>query len=169
MSPMVLPPGSTDVTVEVYARDVATGQPRTGLIAANVSACNVRTRSATQVFPLVALASAHAAHADGGFVEIDATHCPGWYRLDLPDAALAEGAGFATIVLQANGVLFDAVRVQLSKIANEVHLCKAALINRRVHTISTGVDEVFDDDGVTRLVRLVPTDGGDDAIVIAAD
>jgi hypothetical protein len=73
------------------------------------------------------------------------------------------------MVLQASGVMFDAVRVQLSKVAAEVHLCKAALINRRVHTVSTGVDEIFDDDGVTRLVRLVPTDGGDDQVVIVVE
>jgi hypothetical protein len=166
---MVLPPGSTDVTVEVYARDAATGQPRTGLIAANIAARFVRTRGATQNLPLVALASTHTAHADGGFIEIDAEHCPGWYRLDLPDATVAEGASSVTMVLQASGVMFDAVRVQLSKVAAEVHLCKAALINRRVHTVSTGVDEIFDDDGVTRLVRLVPTDGGDDQVVIVVE
>jgi len=34
----------------------------------------------------------------GGFVEIDSTHCPGLYRLDIPDAALASGR-FVTIML----------------------------------------------------------------------
>lgn len=163
--------GSTDVTVEVYAVDALTGLPRTGLVAGGVTGRYVRTRAASASISLSALASASAAHADGGFIEIDATNCKGWYRLDLPDAVVASGAAFAVVVLQSSGVLLTPVRLQLASAAAggieaEVHLCKAALVNRRVHTVSTGVDEIFDDDGVTSLLRLVPMDAGDDAIAI---
>ncbi len=48
----------------------------------------------------------------------------------------------------------------------EMHLAKAMLANKRVHTISTGVDQVMDDDGTTVLRTMTPTDGGDDIIEV---
>lgn len=43
----------------------------------------------------------------------------------------------------------------------ELHLCKAALVNKRQHTIDTGVDRIYDDDGTTVLRTMTPseTDG----------
>lgn len=46
----------------------------------------------------------------------------------------------------------------------EMHLAKAMLANKRTHTISTGVDKIFDDDGTTLLRTMTPVDGGDDTI-----
>ncbi len=46
----------------------------------------------------------------------------------------------------------------------ELHLSKAMLANKRVHTVSTGVDQVMDDDGSTVLRTMTPTDGGTDTI-----
>jgi len=40
------------------------------------------------------------AHADGGFVEIDATNMPGLYRLDLPDAVCATGVDSVVAMLR---------------------------------------------------------------------
>lgn len=48
----------------------------------------------------------------------------------------------------------------------ELHLVKAMLANKRTHTISTGVDQVMDDDGSTVLRTMTPTDGGDDTITV---
>jgi len=48
----------------------------------------------------------------------------------------------------------------------EVHVGFAMLANKRVHTISTGVDVVMDNDGVTPLRTMTPTDGGDDVIEV---
>ncbi len=48
----------------------------------------------------------------------------------------------------------------------EMHLAKAMLANKRVHTISTGVDQVMDDDGISLLRTMTPTDGGDDTITV---
>ncbi len=46
----------------------------------------------------------------------------------------------------------------------EVHLAKAMLANKRIHTISTGVDVIKDDDGLSTLRTMTPTDGGSDTI-----
>lgn len=64
----------------------------------------VRPRGTPVQIPLVTLASAQAAHADGGFIAIDNAipALRGLYRLDLPDAALA--AGESSVVV---GISFD--------------------------------------------------------------
>jgi hypothetical protein len=46
----------------------------------------------------------------------------------------------------------------------ELHLAKAMLSNERVHTVSTGVDVVLDNDGMTTLRTMTPEDDGDDAV-----
>jgi hypothetical protein len=162
--------GSTDVTIELFATDALTGMPRTGLAAGDVSIHYARTRAAVVGVSPVVLAGSDAAHADGGFVEIDAAAAPGWYRLDLPDAAVASGANGVLVTVQAVEVLFTPWRARLGGaiegVAAEVHLCKAALVNQRVHTVSTGVDEIKDDDGQTTLVTMTPQDGGDDVIIV---
>jgi len=162
--------GSVDVTVEVLAVDAVSGLPRTGLTNSDITACYVRTRSAATEITVTSLGSAGAAHSAGGFVEIEADDCPGWYRFDLPDAVCAAGAESVTVILQAEGALLSSVGVQLAgsvaQMATDVHLCKAALVNKRVHTISTGVDEIKDDDDETTLVTMTPSDGGEDVIVI---
>ncbi len=162
---------SQDVTVEVYGVNELTGLAESGLAFSDVTVHYVRNRSVAVAVSLSSLAGEDAAHTDGGFVEIDALAAPGWYRLDLPDAAFADGAADVTVVVQADGVLLTPVRVQIDAVANgvindEIHLCKAALVNKRVHTVSTGVDEIKDDDGTTTLVTMTPQDGGDDVIEV---
>jgi len=48
----------------------------------------------------------------------------------------------------------------------ELHLVRAMLASKRTHTISTGVDEVMDDDGSTLLRTMTPADDGDDTITV---
>ncbi|MCK4706602.1 MAG: hypothetical protein KAT90_14075, partial [Gammaproteobacteria bacterium] len=55
------------------------------------SASYVRQGAARVDLTLITLASASAAHSDGGFIEVDATNMPGIYRCDFPDAAWATG------------------------------------------------------------------------------
>lgn len=172
---MQIPADSTSVSVTIFAVDEVTGVPHTGLEAGDLSAYYARTRGAPTQVTVSALSDPDDAHADGGFIEIDAANMKGVYRFDVPDAAFASGADGVTIVLQATGALLRPVDVRLTassgggltpELAEELHLCKAALVNRRVHTVSTGVNQIKDDDGTTTLVTLTPTDGGDDTIVI---
>ncbi len=162
---------SQDISVEVYGVNELTGLALTGLTFSDVTADYVRNRTDAVSVSLSSLAGADASHLDGGFVEIDASAAPGWYRLDLPDAVFAAGAAGVTVVVKAAGVLFTPVRAQIGAVAtgvigDEIHLCKAALVNKRVHTVSTGVDEIKDDDGTTTLVTMTPQDGGDDVIEV---
>lgn len=85
--------GSTDKSISVFIQDssVTTGAGLTGLVynTANLTAYyTINNGSATQI-TLASLASATAAHTDGGFIARDGTNMPGIYRLDLPDAVLA--------------------------------------------------------------------------------
>jgi hypothetical protein len=168
---LVIRSGDTDLSVAVYAVDELTGLPKKGITAAEAAGRYARARVASVAVAPVALGSPEEAHVDGGFIEIDAEGCPGWYRFDVPDAALAAGAAFVVVVLQSAGALISPLRIQLvdatpADLREELHLCKAALVNRRVHIISTGVDEIKDDDGETTLLTMTPTDGGDDVIVV---
>jgi len=168
---MTLKTASTDNSIYVRAVDDRTGQATTGLTAGVVSAYYARGRSAAVAVPVVALASPDAAHADGGFIEVDPVGMPGLYRFDLPDAVAAVGAVQVVVMLTAADALFSVFEAALSSgtladVAPEVHLCKAALVNKRQHTISTGVDVIMDDDGTTTLVTLTPVDGGNDVIEV---
>lgn len=85
--------GSTDKSISVFIQDssVTTGAGLTGLVynSAGLTAYyTINNGSATQI-TLASLASATAAHTDGGFIARDGTNMPGIYRLDLPDAVLA--------------------------------------------------------------------------------
>lgn len=162
---------STGVSLEVLAVDAVTGQPRPGLRAEDVTLHYLRTRGSITTVAMADLGAPDAAHVDGGFVEIDGATVPGWYRVDLPNASLVSGAAFVTVVLRGSDVLITPLRVALvvasgAETAAEVHLCKAALVNQRVHTISTGAHVILDDDGATPLVTLTPTAAGDDTIAV---
>lgn len=117
--------GSVNVSVPFYfVQDndgSAPGEPATGLLFSNIetggSASYQRQGAARVDFTLITLASASAAHADGGFIEIDGTEMPGVYRCDVPDAAFAAGADFVIIYLRAasaNNVITRPIRVDLA-------------------------------------------------------
>lgn len=55
------------------------------------------------------------AYTAGGFVEVDATHEPGWYQLDVPDTFGVSGSGFeGQIVWKGTGVLDGALDVDFT-------------------------------------------------------
>lgn len=43
---------------------------------------------------------------------------------------------------------------------SELHLAKTALVNKRLHTVATGVDVIKDNDGSTTLRTLTPSEAG---------
>jgi len=91
--------GSTNVSVYYYivqdASATSPGEPVTGLLFSDIetggSASYVRQGAALTDLTLVTLASAGAAHADGGFILVSDSAMPGVYRCDYPDAAFATG------------------------------------------------------------------------------
>lgn len=86
---------SVSQTINVFIQDSSstTGAGLTGLVfnTASLVAYYALPRAAAVQITLATLAAVTSAYSSGGFKEIDATNMPGWYRLDLPDAALASG------------------------------------------------------------------------------
>jgi hypothetical protein len=95
--------GATSQTVNIFIADSTstTGAGLTGLVfnTAGLTAYYMLPRAAAVAITLATLAAVTSAYSSGGFKEIDATHAPGWYRLDLPNAAIASGR-FSSMHLQ---------------------------------------------------------------------
>ncbi len=85
--------GSTSQTVNVFIQDSSstTGAGLTGLVynSGSLTAYYALPRAAATSITLATLAAVTSSYSSGGFKEIDATNMPGWYRFDVPDAALA--------------------------------------------------------------------------------
>lgn len=96
--------GATSKTIYVFIGDSAstTGGGKTGLVfnTASLKAYYVRSKAAAVAITL-ATQTVTGAWSSGGFVEVDATNCPGLYRLDMPDAAIA--AGVDRCIVQMSG------------------------------------------------------------------
>jgi len=94
---------STDVTIEIWIADSSstTGAGLTGLVwnSAGLASYYARPLAVAAALTL-ATQTVTGAHSDGGFVEIDATNMPGWYRLDLSDAILATGVDSVGVHLE---------------------------------------------------------------------
>ncbi len=104
---------------------------------------------------------------DYTMTEVDATNLPGLYAFDFTLRGTS-----TTYDVRVDGGGTPANRYGWSEIIavdsdeTELHLVKAMVANKREHTISTGVDKVYDDDGTTVLRTMTPQDGGDDVIVV---
>lgn len=109
--------GSIDKNIIIFIPDSAstTGGGKTG-IAYNTSGLScyyVRPGSAAAQLSL-ATQTVSGAHSDGGFVEIDATNLPGFYRLDLSDAIIAVGVDSVAMMLKgASGMAPVPIEIQL--------------------------------------------------------
>jgi hypothetical protein len=79
------------------------------------------------------------AHADGGFVEIDATNCPGWYRLDLSDAVVAAGVISVGIHLRGATNMVD-LPIEIPLTGMDFYDAAAAGLSRLDADISTRSD-----------------------------
>lgn len=86
--------GVTSQSFLVFVQDSAstTGTGKTGIAynAPSFSCYYARPR-ATPVAVTLATQTVTGAFSSGGWVELDATNMPGWYRFDPPDAAFATG------------------------------------------------------------------------------
>lgn len=105
---MIFTAGSTNKSVYFYivqdASATSPGEPVTGLLFSDIetggSASYARLQGPRVDLTLITLAAADAAHADGGFILVDDTNMPGFYRCDYPDAAFATGAGVDQVFCQ---------------------------------------------------------------------
>ncbi|KKM13800.1 hypothetical protein LCGC14_1712550 [marine sediment metagenome] len=121
---MIVTAGKTDVSVYFYivqdASGTSPGEPKTALLFSDIetggSASYMRQGAARTDFALITLASASAAHADGGFILVDDTNLPGVYRCDVPDAAFATGVDEVTVGLvveSTNNAAVSPLKVQI--------------------------------------------------------
>lgn len=103
MSPVYA--NDTDVSVYLNLKDSVTGQPKTGYTISNLKLQYTRNRSApSTATALTALAATTTAHTDNRGIEIDGTDSKGLYRIDVPDAAFADGVDKVIIVVSGSGV-----------------------------------------------------------------
>ncbi len=112
----------------------------------------------------------------GAFADVTVTVTEreaGWYHAQL-SVSHTDTLGLLTLVFAASGVkqvnnqllvravtIDDLVRAKSPAElldADKVNLGAKALVNRREHTVATGVDRIFDDDGVTVLRTLTPSE-----------
>ena len=124
---MIVTAGSTDVSVYYYivqdASATSPGEPATGLLFSDIetggSASYARQGAARVDLELITLASASAAHADGGFILVDDTNMPGLYRCDYPDAAFATGVDqvfLQIVVASANNAIAAPILVDITDV-----------------------------------------------------
>lgn len=112
MGPRTIVAGSTNVSTVIRIVDSADGTPETGVVAATPGlSLSYRLDGATVTsISLSNLSTAADAHSDGGLIHLG----NGWYRLDLPDAAVAEGETGVLILGTATGMIVLSNYIQLA-------------------------------------------------------
>lgn len=97
---MSIKAGAASQTLLLFITDTS-GNPLTGL-AYNTAGltCYYARAGAAAVAVTLATQTAAGAWASGGFCAIDGTNMPGWYRLDIPNAAIAAGVAYVGVSLK---------------------------------------------------------------------
>ena len=108
---------TTNEILNIFIPDSAStnGAGKTGIVynSLGLTCYYVRPGSAPVQLSLVTQ-TVTGAHTDGGFVEIDSTNLPGFYRLDIADAIIASGVDGAVIGLKgASGMAPVNIEIQL--------------------------------------------------------
>lgn len=99
MAALPIVAGATSQSVDIFIQDSTstTGGGKTGLVfnTSGLIAYYTFTGANTTAtaISLATLSLVTSAWSSGGFIEIDSSHQPGWYRLDLPNASITSGKG----------------------------------------------------------------------------
>jgi hypothetical protein len=112
---MSIKKGSTSQKFYFHLRDSSDGTSKTGLVynSAGAVASYIRNGDVATTITLATLAAANSVYSSGGFKEVDATKCPGRYRLDVPDAALVAGVDSVEICIGFTGVFAETLEIKL--------------------------------------------------------
>ncbi len=151
--------GATSQTRDIYIRDTRTGGGLTGLVfnSAGLIAYYGLTK-ATPLAITLATQTVTGAWSTGGFVEKDATHMPGWYRFDIPNAAIASGP-YTTIHFSGAANMVDCpLEIELTATDDQdgVHFGITALpntactTNASLLTSGAGTDQLSVTSGVAK-------------------
>lgn len=115
---------TANVTLLVFVQDSSstTGDGLTGIVAADLSAYFARVEDDNDVtiteISLSDLSGTGTDHGDGGWEEIS-PNMPGWYRFDIPDAAVATGArscGISLVDAASNDIAQVTIEIQLTDV-----------------------------------------------------
>lgn len=98
---LTLKKGTTSkiIQIPIYDSSSTTGGMLTGLTynSSGLTAYYNREGAAGAATSITLATATKGTWASGGFVAVDGTNMPGWYELDIPDAALATGANSVSI------------------------------------------------------------------------
>jgi hypothetical protein len=140
--------GSVDVSVVVRIIDSTDGTPETGVVfnTAGIDLQYRREGSASVAITEATLAALTTSHTDGGFLHIG----NGYYRLDLPDAAVASGAAGVLVHGTVTGMVVIGCYIELVAYdpADTVRLGLTALPNAAaeaaggLYTRGTGAGQI---------------------------
>lgn len=140
--------GTTDVSVVIRIVDSTDGTPETGVVY-NTSGIDIRYRrdgATDTAITEATLAALDTAHSDGGFLHIG----NGYYRVDLPDAAVAAGSTGVLVHGTVTGMVvigcyvplvafdpYDTVRMGLTALPNVASGNSGA-----IPTVGTGTAQI---------------------------
>lgn len=132
--------GSTSKSVFIYIQ-AASGLPATGLAydTADLLASYAGTKLARVAITLADLAAITTAWASGGFKEVDATNMPGWYRLDVPNAALALAADEVVVTIIKDGVAAGATIIPIPAITVGTVEAKLDIVDGNVDDVESKI------------------------------
>lgn len=127
MAKLSIQAGATSQSVNIFIQNSSstTGAGLTGLAYNSGSLIAYYTftgaNCAATAITLATLSTVGSAWATGGFKEIDSTHMPGLYRLDIPNAALATSSGQSvTIYLSgATNMAPCVLEIELTAVNNQ--------------------------------------------------
>lgn len=115
--------GSTSQTRDIYIQNssLTNGGGLTGLAynTSGLTAYYSLPQSASVAITLATLSAVTSAWSSGGFKEIDSVNMPGWYRFDIPNAALASGSFVAIHFRGATNMADCPLEVNLTAVNNQ--------------------------------------------------
>ncbi len=133
--------GATSKSVYIYIT-AASGLPVAGLAfdTAGLLASYAGTKLARVAITLATLAAITTAWSSGGFKEVDGTNMPGWYRLDIPNAALALSADEVVITIVKDAVCQSSLVIPIPAVTNGTTEAKLDIVDTNVDTLVSAVD-----------------------------
>lgn len=105
---------ASNQSIAVYCKDY-NGDPKTGLVAADISCYIADMSGQYQNVTTRDLTSPNDSHVGGGFIEISATNIPGLYRFDIPDAVFNTDR-YAIIYLRCGIGIFTVTGINVADI-----------------------------------------------------
>lgn len=128
---------SNNQSVAVYCVD-SDGNPKTGLLAADVSCFISEMSGQHQSVNVRDLTDLNASHVGGGFIEVSAINVPGLYRFDIPDAVF-NADRYVIIYLRCSEGRFTLTGINVADARLLTSELPANVINRVLYRITDKV------------------------------